>query len=626
MTILGNGGITSSGNTAALNSGQNGIKVQITGYRIGSISQAEGAKFYKDDVDVDGFVYEGTESDISYAVNDNNSATFTITLDDNVGNFDVGQISLTIAGGVIFCKTVFPRKSPKYKSNLPSSAGNRLVFDIILEISDIQGCIDLTILQANYARIPEVNTENLLPSPDSATYNLYKVINHTLTGKPTLATPRNGKWFYRDFSNDASVDRNILTIDPSKFQDGVTLNSIVYWNKTARKYLSCDAVEYAQGNDNKPIGIRTSLFEITTRGVVKRLNTAGNEWLEFTPTVQYLYCGSAENAGKASVVKSYIGYGRILDNDTVWVDFDNSIDSYPLEGGDLPAHSAPLQYSHNHQIASSTRDGFLSKEDFNRLHDLSTAINGKNALRVVKSGELATVELKTGYGLLDFLNAATPPAFDEEANAFNLNDPTPSPPQNPIAPVVTGAVVSSVNPPTTPFYNIWVNTNTSTIQGIPSNGRAIWNNVTSKWVYIGGGDNLLSASVSNITLNTGVSTPIVWSNQSASSLQFDSSGELTIATKGKYEIIWNSIVFQNDAIVNINNQTVTWLTIDNVTVSSDSGNSASISSSDSNTHAGASIKRLLEVGQKIKLLVMQQGGDSLSKLTTANISVNRLED
>lgn len=361
--------LTDAGISAIINAGTSGPAIDITGFRIGSRSVAEGAVPSKSDSDVDDFVYQGSATQIAYQIlPDGRGCMFQIVLDEDIGDFTVGQIGLMV-GSVMLSKTVLYRGENKWRSNLPGVMGNALVFNIILEISNVQSCINLTLMRSLYASLPEVNTESGLPPANTATYNTYLVRNHTKLGVSVIATVRNGIWLYAVNRYFAGHGQNIVPVGTAAFAAGIKINSTVYYDVDEKKYYPAD-----YNNVSKhPVGVRISDFEIMTVGLIQRY-VNDDIWPPTITPGQIYYTGSISTAGRPQENRSYAAYGMAVSSDTMFVNFkftqhsqsllDAVIGSNPING------VAPIDPSHRHPDATETSPGFMSTGDKEKLDSL----------------------------------------------------------------------------------------------------------------------------------------------------------------------------------------------------------------------------------------------------------------
>jgi hypothetical protein len=361
--------ILKAGVSAAISAGSTGPKMEITGFRIGNVSAREGAVARKEDTDVDGFVYSGDATEIYYAeLPEEDACLFRIVLDENIGDFDVGQICLMI-GDVAFSKSVLYARQAKWKNALPGRLGNNFSFDIVLALSDAQACINLTLLKSLYAVLPEVADETRLPSATSSIYNTYIVRNHTSIGVACVAVRRNGVWNFSPLRSTVGQGEAVLAAPPEKFDDSVRINMAVYYDKDAAKYMPADATNSAKF----PVGVRTSAYEITQVGYVKR-HVADDVWPE-TVTAGEFYYVQTDTPGIPGSAPTYYSYGRASSNDLIYVDMANRFGASSLaQFSDGVTGERPMIMDHQHPIATTEQSGYMSAADFERLYNPATFI------------------------------------------------------------------------------------------------------------------------------------------------------------------------------------------------------------------------------------------------------------
>jgi hypothetical protein len=355
--------VLSAGVTAAIAAGSTGPKIDITGFQIGSSSAAQGATVDENDTGVDNWVYSGDASQIYYALlPDSDACLFRIVLDENVGDFQVGQICLMI-GDTAFSKSVLYRQQAKWKSVLPSRYGNVLTFDLVLAISDAQSCINLTMLQDLYASLPEVADETYLPNAFVTIYNTYLVRNHTELGVPTVASRRNGAWHHAPHRQVAGQGEGVLAVAPALFHGSVRINMAVYFDYNTGKYMPAradDEIKYA-------IGVRTSLCEITQTGFIHRY-VADDIW-PATLTPNTVLSVQTATPGVPGTAATCHPYGYVVSNKAVYVDFAGDVvESWLVQQPSL-AGKTPLSRSHGHDIATEEKPGFMPSNVYLALID-----------------------------------------------------------------------------------------------------------------------------------------------------------------------------------------------------------------------------------------------------------------
>ena len=341
--------VLDAGITAAIAAGTTGPSINITGFTMGSTSAAQGGVANSSDTGVDNLVYTGTASQIYYALlPDSDACLFRIVLDDTVGNFEVGQICLMI-GSTAFSKSVLYQQQYKWKSVLPGIYGNTLTFDLVLAISDVQSCINLTLLQELYASLPEVSDETQLPNAATTIYNCYLVRNHTALGIPVTAVRRNGYWSFAPHRAVAGQGEGVLAVATTLFDSSVAINMAVYYDYSADKYLPADAT-----NPHKfPIGVRTSACEITQTGFISRYAAADIWPTTLTPnTLLSVQRATPGVPGTADL--TYQPYGYVVSQNLVYVDFAGELEESWLTQKTAQVGAIPISKSHFHEVSGAT--------------------------------------------------------------------------------------------------------------------------------------------------------------------------------------------------------------------------------------------------------------------------------
>lgn len=130
--------------------------------------------------------------------------------------------------------------------------------------------------------IPEALTEAQLPTPASATTNIYLVRNHTIFKGAVLATIIDGQYRYQNIKIDPRSGNNFITVESSQLGTGVVANKVVYLDASGVWQLAdCDnVVKYGQGfvgsNNTIIFGgqIYSGLLSLVT-GTLYYYNTVG---------------------------------------------------------------------------------------------------------------------------------------------------------------------------------------------------------------------------------------------------------------------------------------------------------------------------------------------------------------
>lgn len=358
--------ITRSGTLAIFSAGSLGPKIEITGFRIGARSAAEGAIADRNDTDVDDFVYQGSAAQISYQVlAEGDACLFQIVLDENVGDFNVGQIGLMI-GNTLFSKSVLYRGENKWRSALPGRLGNTITFNIILNIANVESCVNLTLLKSFYANLPQVETENDLPPAISSTYSTYIVRNHTKTGTMALASKRNNVWNFATQRTIAGNGEGVIPVGVDAFDASVKRNMSVYFDDDTKKFFPADSSNVARF----PVGIRSSDFEVTTVGQVVRY-TDDDIWPSLTPRTIYS-TGESVNVGRPITEARAAPYGMALSSNVMFVDFSYQLHRNYANNETVLGGALPKDNTHGHKLATVEIPGFMSAEDKEKLDGIGT--------------------------------------------------------------------------------------------------------------------------------------------------------------------------------------------------------------------------------------------------------------
>jgi Collagen triple helix repeat (20 copies)/Phage tail-collar fibre protein len=290
--------ITTAGITAAINAGVDGPQITVTGFRIGSQSFADGAQALVTDTDVDGFVFQGTTSQISYTVVDQDTVMWTISLDSTIGNFEIGQIGLLLSDNVLWAKAVYPAESPKYMSDPPNTVGNFKFYKILMRLANVANLINLTILTSDDANLPEVPTELVLPPALSSPFDCYMVDNHTHIGVPTTALRFNDNWYHSPHHLNPGQGSGVLVVSPTSFDASAPTFGPVSFNAATLTYGAADS----QDGSKNVIGVRTSTFEITLLGQMPG-SLCGLGTTVLTPGTLF-YVGTEATAGQLTTTIS----------------------------------------------------------------------------------------------------------------------------------------------------------------------------------------------------------------------------------------------------------------------------------------------------------------------------------
>jgi hypothetical protein len=314
--------ITYAGITAAINAGTSGPSFDVSGFRIGSLSSADGFVATQDMTDVGGFVYQGSPSQLSYTIVDLDTIMWTVALDATVGNFQIGNVGICMPGNVLLCCAVFPTETGKYMGDPPTTVGNVLYYKILMRLANIAGLINVTIIESLTASLPEVPTQFQLPPSFDSPYDCYMVDNHTILGTPTTALRLNGNWYHSGHYSSAGMNDTVLPVPPTMFDVAVPITTLptaaasaaVGFNPSTSTFVKMDSLT----GTNFCIGLRVSSYQIVTRGIVQVDTTIlGN----LTPGAIY-YVNTGVYAGTLTTIPNNTPIGVAIYTNYIWVDLE----------------------------------------------------------------------------------------------------------------------------------------------------------------------------------------------------------------------------------------------------------------------------------------------------------------
>lgn len=183
--------ITDFGLKKFITAGTGGPKLNITSVKIGSTILNPTSTM----TDVDNMVWAGDSTYITYQILDDNTFAFVVTLDEGIGNFQVGNIGLFMEDGTMFCLTTLLYPEQKI-ANGSRIIGNRLEYVIPILLSGISDAVDVSYLMSAEASLPVVRNENVLPDYRATNFSAYIVMNVSQTGLPGLAMRTQTGWSY----------------------------------------------------------------------------------------------------------------------------------------------------------------------------------------------------------------------------------------------------------------------------------------------------------------------------------------------------------------------------------------------------------------------------------------------
>lgn len=294
--------ITDAGIKAATRAQNNqGPKINITSFKIGSSKVPNTG--HETDITGD-LVYTGFPSQLQYAVINDNTVDYVVTLDESVGPFDIGRIGLFMDDGTLFSVTSIDAPNPDHKFPTAGNiVGNRLTYSIYLAINKMATIANFTIQLLEILTIPEVTSELSLPPPDQVAFNTYQVMKHSVTRVPAIAyreTANQGRtpsaWLMGSERLIPGQGEGIVPIDPSLFDPLAIVGKVVGLGST-------NIIVGEPATNRFIVGIRSGQEHITNYGIyVDPVNT-------YSP-MQKLYADTGNNAGKITVTPNQwpIGY------------------------------------------------------------------------------------------------------------------------------------------------------------------------------------------------------------------------------------------------------------------------------------------------------------------------------
>lgn len=267
--------ITDAGISAAIQAGMRGPLVRVTSVKIGSsIILPDSAM-----TDVTDQVWVGDSSHIQYQIVDDRTFMFKITLDESIGDFDIGNIGLFLDDGTMFAIATLIGVEKKIANNDPV-VGNRKIFEIPIVLAGISGVLDVTLLVPDECSLPFVQTEASLPNYQLAPYSVYLINYHTGLKCPALALRTDTGWKYCA----AYLDEDTGIFDEGIFDQDVMKGDLVYFDPTTGLFKKADGTDNSKGY----LGVRGGSNNIISDGVY--INSSWN----LTPGARY-YAGNNGN-------------------------------------------------------------------------------------------------------------------------------------------------------------------------------------------------------------------------------------------------------------------------------------------------------------------------------------------
>lgn len=191
--------LTDAGMAAASHAQQGGPKINVTTVKLGS---AVGYLPTVADTGLRGTqLYSGPITD--YRVDNQNQVSYTIRLDQNVGDFSFGECGLYLADGTLFALAALDKVQEKVTAKL-STPGNVVSFIARLLLTNIAPVINFTSQVLANAKIIEVpNLESLTLATDLNSPNAFSVQSGDDAGNAILALRQStiGLWGFTTHRN-----------------------------------------------------------------------------------------------------------------------------------------------------------------------------------------------------------------------------------------------------------------------------------------------------------------------------------------------------------------------------------------------------------------------------------------
>ena len=387
--------LTDAGLNAAVLAGTTGPTVNVTSVKIGSSIVTPTSAM----TDVTGLVWTGDSTYIRYQVQDDGLFAFKITLDEGIGDFEIGNIGLFLDDGTMFTITSMDKVALKIKNDTDVT-GNRISIVVPIKLAGISNLMNVTVLVPDESSIPFVQTQNDLPDPSLSAYSVYEVLNHTVYNVPVLALRTSTQWAYVQPQSTDSVP----SFPIGMFDDDVEVGMPVYFDSDEGLFKLADGLDDSKGY----IGLRGSLNNIVTNDTYYNA-----DWL-LTPGTYY-YADGGANAGLFTTVPNKCLIGRAITNTTLLLDVQNesrlnkvmsinastpSTVKYPNENAVVQYVSALIQQLQNQISASGVAISSIIASVSNSIPSGTGWLlcNGQTVSRATYSGLFAIIGTSFGAG------------------------------------------------------------------------------------------------------------------------------------------------------------------------------------------------------------------------------------
>ena len=174
--------ITNAGLLAAASIAPGGPRIEITSFKLGS---ALGYEPSATDTELHGaLLHSGVPSD--YAVSSAHVVEWTLRIDDQIGDFNFGEVGLYLSDGTLFALAVLPQSQQKLKSQ-GATVGNVIQILAKLTLTNAAAIFTFPLNAFSIGKILEIPNVNFLTNPSDADSNAYIALSTDDMGNTILA-------------------------------------------------------------------------------------------------------------------------------------------------------------------------------------------------------------------------------------------------------------------------------------------------------------------------------------------------------------------------------------------------------------------------------------------------------
>lgn len=238
--------ITAAGKTAANNATTGGPQINITAFKIGagvaytpSVSDTalHGAILY-------------TGGPINYTVVSSDVVSYTLRMDETIGDFTFGEIGLYLADGTLFALSALSAGQQKIHS-VGAVVGNVIQFIANLTLTNVSAVLTFPITQLTVGKILETSSVDLLQPPIVSNTNAYLVHSNDDGNNPILAfRAADFKWGF--YTHQITRVSGTITAGPStglmttSTDVGTLLNGAVVTGRYILEFLTGQLAGYCR--------------------------------------------------------------------------------------------------------------------------------------------------------------------------------------------------------------------------------------------------------------------------------------------------------------------------------------------------------------------------------------------